>query len=207
MSDTGSFWARRRAAVKAEEDAEALATLQAERKEALEGKDDAEILTELGLPDPSTLAPGDDFSRFMSDQVPDHLRRIALRTLWRSNPVLACVDGLNEYDDDYRAAMLLSEPVKTAYQVGKGMKAHVDEMQRKLDAVSEGPETEEVVAMPEEVADPEATTDDAKPAHPDETLVVVEQGGSLGIAEVSAEDAEEIPVPRRMRFRFEETVG
>ena len=37
---------------------------------------------------------GDDFSGFMARNVPDHLRRRALRKLWVSNPVLANLDGL-----------------------------------------------------------------------------------------------------------------
>ena len=49
---------------------------------------DEELLARLGLPDPETLVKGDDFSRFMSTAVPEHLRRRALRRLWRSNPTL-----------------------------------------------------------------------------------------------------------------------
>ena len=110
MSDVGSFWARRRAAVQAEEQAELHAVEEAQvaaKAAELAEKDDAVILEQMGLPDPAAMKAGDDFTGFMSREVPEHLRRQALRTLWRSNPVLACVDGLNEYDDDYRAAMLL----------------------------------------------------------------------------------------------------
>ena len=77
---TGDFWSRRKAAVAAEQDAEKLAkvtALEAEEQELLAKKPDEEILEELGLPDPETLAPGDDFSAFMSKAVPDRLRRRA----------------------------------------------------------------------------------------------------------------------------------
>jgi hypothetical protein len=37
----------------------------------------------------------------MKQAVPEELRRLALRKLWRSDPVLANVDGLNDYDLDY----------------------------------------------------------------------------------------------------------
>ena len=201
MSEAGSFWARRRAAVAAEEEAEVRAAQLAAQEDAIEGKSDAEILTELGLPDPQSLQQGDDFSGFMASAVPEHLRKVALRTLWRSNPVLACVDGLNEYDDDYRAAMLLNEPVKTAYQVGKGMKAHIDEMARKVAAEensdSEVPEVEHEAEQELQVAATEAVPD-ARTEHSMEN----EQTSSDGIH--VQDETDELPMPRRMRFRFEE---
>lgn len=54
--------------------------------------------------DIENLEPGYDFSRFMRDDVPDMLRRRGLRQLWRSNSVLANLDGMNEYDEDYTDA-------------------------------------------------------------------------------------------------------
>ena len=123
------FWARRKAAVEAEESA----LLQAEEAQALaeehaalEDKPDAEILAELNLPDPETLQPGDDIKGFMAQAVPDRLRRRALRQLWKLNPVLANVDGLVDYGEDYTDAACVIENLQTAHQVGKGMLAHVE---------------------------------------------------------------------------------
>lgn len=197
MSELGSFWARRRAAVQAEAEADLRAAEEAravERRAELAQKNDAEVLKEMGLPDPASLKAGDDFTGFMARDVPEHLRRQALRTLWRSNPVLACVDGLNEYDDDYRAAMLLQEPIKTAYQVGKGMLKHVEEMERKAqaEAVAE--------AEPEEEAPVEVITERAAP-----TETAPEQVAVLEAQDAVSEEAQ--PVPRVMRFRFEEATG
>ena len=84
-------------------------------------RSDEEILEELGLVDPDELKPGDDFSGFMAKAVPDRLRRRALRQLWRSNPVLANVDGLVEYGEDYTDSAMVVENLQTLYQVGKGM--------------------------------------------------------------------------------------
>ncbi|MGA9251052.1 MAG: DUF3306 domain-containing protein [Roseobacter sp.] len=209
MSDVGSFWARRRAAVQAEEQADLRAVeeaqaeaIAAERAE----RDDAEILEEMGLPDPAGMKAGDDFTGFMSRDVPEHLRRQALRTLWRSNPVLACVDGLNEYDDDYRAAMLLQEPIKTAYQVGKGMTKHVEEMERQaaaaeLESRQSDDETPDLVEAEEEtVALAETET-----ASRDETVSEETIAAEGPLDHVAKEDEEECaPSPRRMRFHFEE---
>ncbi|MBW4710057.1 DUF3306 domain-containing protein [Roseobacter sp. YSTF-M11] len=197
MTAQASFWARRRAGAKAEAEAEARAesaATEAAQAAELAGKDDADVLTELGLPDPATLQAGDDFAAFMARDVPRHLQNKALRTLWRSNPVLACVDGLNEYDDDYRAAMLAGGPIKTAYQVGKGMLSHLEETARQEEAArvaAEMDDAEEVVPEPEDgvIAQPAA-----EPA-----------GAPQAALSYSAE--EETPAeqaPRRMRFRFEE---
>lgn len=191
MTDVSSFWARRRAAVQAEaeadaraEDAAQAAAVQAELAE----KDDETVLEEMGLPDPDAMQPGDDFAAFMAKDVPTHLRNKALRKLWRSNPVLACVDGLNEYDDDFRAAMLAGGPIQTAYQVGKGMMSHLEEMARR---------EEQAARADEDVLDDEtvevAPEDRDEPA---ETAVTV-------VAEAENEEFA-TPKPRLMQFRFEE---
>ncbi|MEL6287578.1 MAG: DUF3306 domain-containing protein [Pseudomonadota bacterium] len=61
-----------------------------------------------------------DFTRFLGNDVPDAIRRRALSQLWRSNPVLANVDGLNDYDDDFTDAAMVVKGMKTAWQVGRG---------------------------------------------------------------------------------------
>lgn len=201
MSEVGTFWARRRAAVEVEAEADARADeLRQEqlRAEALAEKDDADVLAELDLPDPANMKAGDDFSAFMARDVPEHLRRQALRTLWRSNPVLACVDGLNEYDDDYRAAMLLQEPIKTAYQVGKGMLKHIEEMERQ--ANPENPENEDPVADDAEVL--VAESEECDGAKDD---IEVTQAATAAATQSEPTEGEELMAgPRRMRFRFEE---
>jgi len=54
--------------------------------------------------DIETLDYESDFTVFMNDKVPETLRRMALRKLWRSNPILANIDGLNDYDEDFTDA-------------------------------------------------------------------------------------------------------
>jgi hypothetical protein len=63
----------------------------------------------------------------MAKAVPEHLRRIALRKLWSSNPVLACLDGLNDYEDDYTDAALAVKTLATNYKVGRGFRPLDDE--------------------------------------------------------------------------------
>ena len=140
----GSAWSRRRAAVRAEAEAERLALQQAE-EEALapkepietEEKTDAEWLAELELPDPDEMSAGADFAGFMKAGVPDRLRRRALRKLWLTNPALANLDELLDYGEDFSDGASLIENIQTAYQVGKGMMTHVEQM-----AADAGNETE-----------------------------------------------------------------
>ena len=61
-----------------------------------------------------------DYTEFMKDGVPEALKRKALRQLWRSDPILANVDGLCDYDDDFTDAALAVDVLKTVHKVGKG---------------------------------------------------------------------------------------
>jgi len=182
-------WSRRRAAVQAEADAEARAREQAviaERQAELAEKTDAEILAELDLPDPETLQPGDDFSGFMQAAVPERIRKLALRKLWLSNPVLANVDNLVDYGEDFTKEGALGVAVKTAYQVGKGIINKVEE-----------------IAAPEDVA--EVVTDEPQAL----TEEIVEEEPEVVLAEESPvetqteqHDEPDFAIKRRMRFQF-----
>jgi len=81
---------------------------------------DEEVLAELDLPDPDTLKPGDNFAAFMARTVPARIRNRALRKLWISDPVLANLDELIDYGDDFTDAAMVIENLQTGYQVGKG---------------------------------------------------------------------------------------
>ena len=202
MSGEQDFWARRKAKVEAETLAEQAAVEQlvlAEQNAVLEEKTDAELLEELDLPDPSTLVMGDDFSVFMSKTVPDRIRRRALRTLWRSNPVLANVDMLVDYGEDFTDAAMAVENIQTAYQVGKGMLKHVQEMARQAEE-RENPTEPEV--LEEEVED-EAETLMAVSEYDAESAEAVEF-----YAELEEEQVDLLsPSPRRMKFVIEENAA
>lgn len=192
------FWSRRRAAVRAETEAEvaeaaraAEVQAEAERAKTESEKTDEELLVELGLPDPDTLQAGDDFSAFMSRAVPARLRNRALRKLWVSNPVLANLDGLVDHGEDYRDVATVMPDLKTAYQVGKGMLAHVQELARQAEALA-NPEPELAQEPePEEAPEVIAEATEAEDAAP----ITVQ-------TDIPQED-EAQPMPRRhMRFVF-----
>ncbi len=189
MTETRDFWSRRKAAVQAEAEAEALAAeneIVAAQHAELEEKTDAEILAEFDLPDPDTLQAGDDVSGFMARAVPDRLRRRALRRLWRLNPVLANVDGLVDYGEDYTDAACVIENIQTAYQVGKGMLAHVEALAAEAEPEENENETEELEAIEE----PAIT---AEPVSEPVLMAEVEE----------QEETDLVPAPRRMKFEFE----
>lgn len=113
------------------------------------GEESAPVLTEeelsakaeeLGLPDLDSLGPGSDFKAFMAQDVPAQLRSLALRRLWRSNPVLANVDGLVDYGEDFTDAATVVKNMQTAYQVGKGYRRDPEPEEEPDDALEEGQE-------------------------------------------------------------------
>ena len=53
------------------------------------------------LPDVETLEKDSDYTPFLAEGVPEALRKLALRKLWASDPILANLDGLNDYDEDF----------------------------------------------------------------------------------------------------------
>ena len=197
-----SAWSRRKAAVAAEAVAEERAgedAVIAEQHEALGEKTDVEILEELGLPDLDMMVQGDDFKAFLCKTVPAHLRKRALRTLWRSDPVLACVDGLNDYDDDYLTGSYGQGPISTTYQVGKGMLSHLLEMERQKEALLSPVEEDATPEISEEHLDAEEQ-ESPRIAQIDET--------TLRESEIEMQEAEpKMSTPRRMTFHFEDDVA
>jgi hypothetical protein len=73
------------------------------------------------LPDPETLTADSDFAPFLRDGVPEELQRVALRRLWRLDPVLANLDGLVDYGEDFTDAATVIQGMQSVYQVGRGM--------------------------------------------------------------------------------------
>ncbi len=92
------------------------------------------VLARLGLVHPDRMQAGDDFAAFLRAEVPQHLKRLALRRLWRTNPALACVDGLNDYDGDFTGTGVGEGGLRTAYTVGRGFVRALAETSEPTDA-------------------------------------------------------------------------
>ena len=145
-------------------------------------EEEAALLTRLGLPRPELLKEGDDFAPFMQAGVPEFLKKRALRVLWRSNPVLANLDGLNDYDEDFNSPELTQKVLATGYEVGRGFLKQVAE-------VIEGD-------APEQAAPEQAAPVDNPPEDHDTNVLDV---SAPEVAEAEPEPRMP-PRPRRMRF-------
>jgi hypothetical protein len=215
----GDFWSRRQAAVAAEAEAEQRAEVAAEaaaREAELAEQSDDEILSALDLPAPESLKDGDDFKIFLTDQVPARIKTRALRHLWRANPVLACVDGLVDYGEDFTDAACVIEGLQTAYQVGKGMTKHVEALAQ--EAATEQAEAERIAAEAES-DDPQASsavevaaTAEAPSVAAAASQQVGQRANELAAAQADLDEEAALPgealipaAPRRMRFSFAET--
>ena len=119
-----------------------------------------------------------DYTRFMEKDVPEIVRRRALRALWRSDPILANVDGLNDYDEDFTDAALVVENLASAYKPGKGYASEEDEAVEETQ-VAEAEQTPADAAAPEEqpaldadeetaMAQEQTQTGEAEPPAPDD---------------------------------------
>lgn len=103
--------------------------------------------------DLDTLDFSSDFSVFMKNGVPLALKNRALRKLWDANPVLANLDGLNDYEqtDVDRTPVT----IKSLWQVGKGYAREAENLAASFESAEEpSPEPEEA-----EASAAESTTD------------------------------------------------
>lgn len=167
-------------------EAEPEAALEPQASAEAEARADAEILAKHGLPDPDTLAPGDDIKGFMAKGIPARLRNRALRKLWTSNPVLANLDELVDYGDDFTDAATVIENLATGWQVGRGYLIEEPEPEPEPDPEADAELSAEVDAAPE------AGEPQADPAALAEAMPAPEPAPPAPAAQ---------PVPRHMRFR------
>jgi hypothetical protein len=142
---------------------------------ANEALPELEVLEKYNLPNPDAIELGTDITGFMRKEIPELLRRRALRSLWRSNPVLAVLDGLNDYDEDYTTVAGAGKAVQTLYKVGQGFDrtgdfAHKpdepgdDQTDDRIDSQTEHQTTEAAESAPEALPDEPRETIAEQPA-------------------------------------------
>lgn len=153
-----------------------------DRSEGPEAEAESETVpAELENVDIEALTYDSDYTQFMQEGVPEALKRRALRQLWRSDPILANVDGLNDYDGDFTDAALAVDVLKTIHKVGRGYLTDEDDDTDDLD------ETDEL-----EVADGQGASQDDevdKPGDADNYEVNEETDNSEALADSqTAED-------------------
>jgi len=152
-----------------------------DQDEALNDEERA-IAAEMNLPDIDTLEEESDFRVFMSDGVPDKLRRLALRKLWSSNPLFGFRDGLNDYDEDFT---MLSDFVYNTTAMsnfkesGKLPESETDKQVAEVEEDREAPGDETDQPDSEEISEPE-TVDVSDSSEPDEEEPVDDADPELG---------------------------
>ena len=92
-------------------------TAESEEDAAL---DDDQLLQKYGLTNPEEIEDEASLDAFMQNGLPDRLRQMALRRMWRLNPLFRFADEMVEYGENYTDAATVIDGMTTAYQVGKG---------------------------------------------------------------------------------------
>ena len=81
---------------------------------------DFDLCKKYKLPDISKCKKQKDYDIFLTNDVPERLRYIALRQIWKLNPIFRSVSELVEYGEDFTDAATVVPDMQTAYKVGKG---------------------------------------------------------------------------------------
>ena len=207
-----SRWSKRKLAVAEETRAEEIAVVEdaelSEREaELIANKEAAEAVDLEALTDES------DFSLFLKEGVPDLIKRKALATLWRTNPVFANVDGLVDYDDDFGSPSLNLKTFKSAYQAGRGYLEHVErlaklETEESAKAVAaaedkEGEEIDDAIETSAEESD-SLDADELTPEADEEAAPIdesVAQAEPVELAEI--EEAPRVSLRKRLELESE----
>jgi len=111
---------------------------------------DDELLARHELPDPATIDDENTLEKFLDAGMPDRLRQLALRRLWRLNPLFGVVDEMVEYGEDYTDAATVMEGMQTAYQVGKGYLKKAEDALKEAGGDENAPDE-----VPEEETEPQ----------------------------------------------------
>lgn len=166
-------WAKRKAAVREEAEVEAATLAEPEEEvaelpepepeteeEALEqlSEADPELAEQLSAIDIDKLTFDDDFTIFMQKRVPQIIRRRALSKLWLSHPILANLDGMNEYDEDYTQAADAAEMVRKVFEEARKREEEAKRKKAREEAIARGEQPEDDEPEEEQVA--EADEDD-----------------------------------------------
>ncbi len=164
---------------------------------------------------------GDDFSVFIRRGVPEPLRRRALRKFFASDPLLAVLDGLNDYDEDFNnpeymvyrstwdaARGFLTDAEKAAQQATGGLSSLLDGSRDEADrADRDDAGARDAVAETDGTADAEGPV----PAGPEGGTGAVLPEAATDAEPIVAEGADEVPetepepepepAPRRVSIR------
>ena len=79
-----------------------------------------ELAKKYKVVNPESLNNSLDLREFMKNKIPDRLKQLALRRLWKVVPIYGEVSELVEYGEDFTDAAKVVDGLQTAYVVGNG---------------------------------------------------------------------------------------
>ncbi len=171
--------------------------LSGAEREWLENRRQAEAI------DLESIAYESDFAPFLKRGVPRALRRKAMRKLWASNPLLANLDGLNDYDEDFADPAL--NTFTSIWQVGRGYLGNISDDGRTATAGETGSVRLDPVETPEPEPDAEqAGADGDEPESEGETASESADAGRQPASD-EAENDEPQRVPLRQRLNIDQS--
>ena len=146
---------------------------------------DEALLEKYDLPDPETVDDEAGLDKFFKGDMPERLRQMALRRVWRLNPLFRFADEMVEYGEDYTDAATVVEGMQTAYQVGKGyLKKVTEALEGEATEASgdatDGTKTKAADSREEDTADSDEDSDENSGETPDETPDSENAGDSAG---------------------------
>jgi hypothetical protein len=116
---------------------------------------DTEMLEKWELPDPTDVHDEDKLDAFFKEGIPDRLKQLAMRRLWKINPFFGRVDEMVEYGEDYTDAATVIEGMKSAYEVGKGYTAKLMREAEEKRILEEEPKLKDLAKEAEAAAEHE----------------------------------------------------
>jgi len=131
------------------------------------------------LPPLESLTGESDFTPFMSEGVPEIIKRKAMRILWRANPLFGFRDEMNDYDEDYNVVHKIIDSSFGSYQVGRGHLSE-EELQEMMPENAKRAFDEDEEEIEEELAE-------------DEELLEQPEEGEKKVVEQSNETSDENP--------------
>lgn len=124
---------------------------------------------------------GFDFSIFLKRGVPDLLRKKALQKFFNSSPVLANLDGLNDYDEDYNNP--LHKVYKSTWDVARGFLTESEKLLQQTTGRLTRDEPPVEVASADMSEDPPEDATEAASALDDEPGAEIELSGDTDSGE------------------------
>ena len=189
-----------------DEDVSALAETEADAGEETEetseeqALSDSELCERYELPHPEECTDPEELDGFFSRPLPDRLKQLAMRRMWRINPLFKFADEMVEYGENYTDAATVIPDMQTAYKVGKGYLDKILAEQKEKEqtealelAAAEAEEQNSLSAkpdasQPDEVA-PAKSRDAQAENRPDKTTTPDDAGTGENISNNNGENA------------------